>query len=383
MEGHHLVYVNALVDAIKSQGHRVTVSLPQNNGATREKLLSHGCRWVDRIEWVPWTGGLGPSMLDASSKIKDACGADEVFFACVDEWASGTLRRAALGLKPAASLRGLLSGIYVRPRPLDPECHPRSLGSWLKQRGWRRLDRDGWFRRIFVLDERLPAQQAKARGKCLVSFMPEPTMEISMPFPSQAEARQQLRIPKKAFVFLHYGLGTRRKGLHHTIEAWRQLPAGQQVLLLMAGQADAEFSAALQELRNAGKAVLLDRYIGKEEEQLVMSASDVVLLPYVNHYGSSNVLNRAAAAGRMVLASDQGLVGYRVRRYGLGALCQHDDAESLRQAVTQLVASDRAAIHDKNSANLKTFTELMSPNKIADLFAHKTGETTAKRAVQH
>lgn len=354
---------------MRSQGHRVTISLPEHDGATREKLLSRGCQWLEQVEWIPWIGGLGPSMLNAAAKIRKQCGADEVFFACIDEWASGTLRRAALGLKPAESLKGLISGIYVRPRPLDPECPPRSLGAWLKRRGWRRFDHEGWFQHILVLDERLPDHPERLRGKSRVAFMPEPNEEASEPYPHQDEARKHLGIPAQAVVFLHYGLGTRRKGLHHVMAAWKGLPADHHILLLVAGQPEAEFVPALQQLQSAGRAVLLNRYIGSEEERLVMAASDVVLMPYVNHYGSSNVLSRASAAGRMVLASDAGLIGYRVRRYQLGELCAHDDSESLRQAILRLAAGQGEATRRHDTGHLKAFAAAGSPDKMAQLFA--------------
>ena len=308
-------------------------------------------------------------MLNTAAAMRKECGADEVFFACIDEWASGALRRAALGWTPAKSLKGKISGIYVRPRPLDPECRPRGPSGWLKRRGWQRLDQKGWFHHVLVLDERLPEHSGRVRGKCRVSFMPEPTAGVSRPQPQQDEARQQLGIPAQATVFLHYGLGTRRKGLHHVLEAWRNFPAGHHALLVVAGKAEPEFLPPLRQLQAAGRAVHLDRYIGGQEERLVMSASDVVLLPYVNHYGSSNVLNTAAIGGRMVLASDQGLVGYRVRRHGLGKLCCHDDAQSLAQAVTQLAALGREKLHGEHADNLKKFAALMSSDKLDKLFA--------------
>jgi len=368
-EGHHLVYVNALVEAMKSQGNRVTVSLPERGGTTREKLSSRHCPWLDQIDWIPWTAGLGPSMLPAAAKMKSRCGADEVFFACVDEWASGTLRRAAFGLTPPKALRACISGIYVRPRPIDPDCRPRSLNAWLKRKGWRYLDQRGWFRRVFVLDERLPAHRERHPGKCRVEFMPEPHEMVVAPYPSQNEARQRLGVPPEAVVFLHYGLGTRRKGLHHVLGAWQKLPADCPALLLAAGQLEPEFLEPLEKLQSAGRVHLLNRYIGSEEEQVVMAASDIVLMPYVDHYGSSNVLSKAAAANRMVLASDQGLVGYRVRQYQLGETCVHDDAESLHQAVIRLAASDFAATGQWYTDHLRAFAAWGSPDKLSRLFA--------------
>jgi glycosyltransferase involved in cell wall biosynthesis len=199
--------------------------------------------------------------------------------------------------------------------------------------------------------------------------MPEPDELVVAPYPSQSEARQRLAVPPEAVVFLHYGLGTRRKGLHHVLAAWQKLPADCPAFLLAAGQLEPEFLEPLQKLQSAGRVHLLNRYIGSEEEQLVMAASNIVLMPYVNHYGSSNVLSKAAAANRMVLASDQGLVGYRVRQYQLGEICAHNDAESLHQAVIRLAASDFAATGQGYTDHLRAFAAWGSPDKLSRLFA--------------
>ena len=64
----------------------------------------------------------------------------------------------------------------------------------------------------------------------------------------------------------------------------------------------------------------MGRYITDQEEKLGFCACDAVLLPYIGHIGSSAILSRAAAAGKMVIASDEGLIAKRVRKHGLGRL---------------------------------------------------------------
>jgi glycosyltransferase involved in cell wall biosynthesis len=66
----------------------------------------------------------------------------------------------------------------------------------------------------------------------------------------------------------------------------------------------------------------------------LFAACDVVLLPYIKHFGNSAVLSRAAGAGKMVIASNEELVGRLVREHRLGLLFPSGDSTALRQAIT-------------------------------------------------
>jgi glycosyltransferase involved in cell wall biosynthesis len=363
-DGHHLMFVQALGDALLQAGCRITFALPRSDRA-RSRLADLGCVWLQDVDWVPWTAGEGAPMVPAANHWLARTGADEVFWNCIDEWVSPWLRRAAWGRRPPADLRGRMSGVYVRPRPLDPECQGRDgWNGWWKRRGWRALDREGWFRHVYVLDERLPQHPARFQGSARIRFLPEPNQgtllpSSSGPAPGPAAARAALGIPAGARVFLQFGLGTRRKGTHLVLEAWRGLDPRNSAFLLCAGEAAPEFGPELASLEAAGRARVWNRYVTAREADLCFAAADIVLMPYVDHYGSSNVLSRAAAAGRPVLASDQGLVGFRVRHHGLGELCAHNDASSLCEAVARLAARDPASL-DRYGPALRAYAGLGS-----------------------
>ena len=84
-------------------------------------------------------------------------------------------------------------------------------------------------------------------------------------------------------------------------------------------------------------------------EALCFCAADVVLLPYINHFGSSGVLSLAAGAGKMVVASDDGLVGRRVLEHKLGLLFSSGNTKSLGKSMSQAMSlsrSDRDQFHN-------------------------------------
>lgn len=69
------------------------------------------------------------------------------------------------------------------------------------------------------------------------------------------------------------------------------------------------------------------------------AACSAILLPYTHAFtGSSGVLARAAASGVPVVASDHGLIGYRVRSYGLGKACPYGDVDSFVTGLKEVLA---------------------------------------------
>jgi glycosyltransferase involved in cell wall biosynthesis len=151
------------------------------------------------------------------------------------------------------------------------------------------------------------------------------------------KARNHLEIPRGRKVLLFYGAAYRRKGLHLAVEALLGLPVELPVFLLCAGQQmnDQRTLRGLETLVTQGRARVISHYIFEEEEKLLFAASDIVLLPYIKHFGNSAVLSRAAGAGKMVIASDEELVGRLVRKHGLGLLFPSGDATAFRQSIVR------------------------------------------------
>jgi glycosyltransferase involved in cell wall biosynthesis len=142
-------------------------------------------------------------------------------------------------------------------------------------------------------------------------------------------------------VFLFYGGPYKRKGLDLAVEAFVAMPQPGRAFLLCVGEQPAEPSLArkLERLQAAGRARAVNRYVSLEEEALAFAACDWVLLPYRKHFGSSGVLIRAACRGLPVIASDEELVGWRVREHKMGLLFTSGDASDLRRRIEQAAAT--------------------------------------------
>lgn len=154
---------------------------------------------------------------------------------------------------------------------------------------------------------------------------------------------------------LFYGTGARRKGLHLAVEAMLGLPLDSPAFLLCAGQQNpaGKTAAGLAKLVRQNRARLLDRYVTVEEEKMCFAASDAVLLPYLNHFGTSGVLSRAMSAARPVITSDEQLLGRLTRERRLGLVFPSGNVPALSDCIRRMahlppaeVASLAAAARD-------------------------------------
>lgn len=336
LEGHHLSWLRYITGDFVAAGFTVTAAVDGRPEAGK-RIREHLSEIINKISLISVFDPSGTprsgSMTGALAACLKESGADEVFLNNLDEIASDRLRCAALGVYPPVALRGRLSGVYFRPRFLEQPAWPP--GNTVKRYGFGKLCREKWFKRIYFMDERLvDAAQTSFSGPSF-HFLPDPwDGEFTH---DRTEARALLGIREDQFVLLNYGIGDRRKGLHLVVQAMQEIPDDAGVFLLCAGRMsrDQRLTAAMTRLVDRGRALVLDRYVSDREESLCFCAGDAVMLPYLKHFGSSGVLSLAAAAGKMVIASDAGLVGRRVRDHNLGWLFRPGDVNDLKQRIIE------------------------------------------------
>jgi len=69
----------------------------------------------------------------------------------------------------------------------------------------------------------------------------------------------------------------------------------------------------------------------------LFDSHDIVLMPYINFFGSSGVLGHAARQKKVVLATNKGIISSLVQHYQLGLTCEPTSSESIRQGLVQLI----------------------------------------------
>jgi glycosyltransferase involved in cell wall biosynthesis len=342
-EGHHLSWLRFITEDLLSAGLRLTLAVdsrPEAEGKVREhlgELQSRVSLMSARRGSKPWwkakAGGVAECLRES--------GAANVFLCAFDEIASDCWRRAAFGLYPPKILQGHMGGIYHRGRFLTAsKWSPKRLH---KQIGFQKILGQGWLRQLIFLDEYLVADLREKYSGAPIHYLPMPCPE-GLGAGDSIEARRQLGISADKRVLLFYGTGARRKGLHLAVEAMKQLSRDVPAFLLCAGQLNPEGETAqtLDELVREGRAKLINKYVSAEEEKLCFAACDVVLLPYLHHFGGSAVLSQAAAAGRMVIVSDEELMGKQTRHHGLGLSFATGDPAALRERMREAALMNAA-----------------------------------------
>jgi glycosyltransferase involved in cell wall biosynthesis len=339
MEGHHPGWLRFITEDLLSAGFRLSLATDQRPAAQDTLRQSLGSL-LDEVKIVPVYDDSGRRRGGKTGSV-ELClresGAGSVFLCAFDEIASAVERRAAFGILPPAPLRGRAGGIYHRPRFMAASRF--SPNRWLKHLGFCRLARGGWFRQILFVDPYLARQWQEALPQSPLYFLPDPCPPDFSG--DRAAACQVLGLPAKKRIFLFYGVGSRRKGLHLATAAMRLFPASDSAFLLCAGrfEPNPKVSRDLDLLALQGRARAINRYVSNAEEKLLFAASDFVLLPYVHHFGTSGVLSRAAAAGKPVIVSDEQLLGRLVRDNKLGLLFPSGDVPALCEQIRRAKAA--------------------------------------------
>jgi len=336
-EGHHLGWLRFIADDLLSADFQLSIAADLRPGA-RERVEQNLAGLSGEVKLFSAYDENGRRHLDGKARSVAHClkisGAENVFLCALDEIASDCWRSATFGLRPPPELRGRMGGIYHRPRFLEaPKWSPDRA---LKIPGFQRLLREGWWRQMLFVDEFLAAGLQSANPSSPIFFLPDacpPGYDGAA-----VTARKTLEIPAGRKVFLFYGTGARRKGLHIAVEAMLQLLPESPAFLLCAGQQNPTGKTAdgIAQLVRQNRARLLDRYVTVEEEKMCFAASDAVLLPYLNHFGTSGVLSRATSAGKPVIVSDEQLLGRLTREHKLGLVFPSGNVSALAQSLRQM-----------------------------------------------
>ncbi len=233
-----------------------------------------------------------------------------------------------------------ISGILFRPTFHMPSSGLKNALTNLRKRiVLNRMLQSPALHRVFCLDPWAAAALGGPRAVHLPDGIthPEPDM------PPDA-----LRKEWGAPVFLMFGVLSERKGMLALAHAWR----GQGHLVL-AGRVPKDEPLAAQAattLAARPDVTWMNEYVSEERMASLFRAADVVLVPYQYHVGSSNVLIRAAAAGKPVIGSQSGLVGRLIAEHHLGLAVDTTQSDALAHALAHASSPDALSFDPASAA---------------------------------
>jgi glycosyltransferase involved in cell wall biosynthesis len=345
VDGHHVGWLRFITEDLLGAGFPLTLAL-DTRPAAMKRIAGQMADLLPRVKIIPAIAEKTDETRIKSPAHVAAClkksGAALAFLANFNDLASTSLRRAAFGLMPDETLRGRIGGIYFRPLFLNASA--LSPNQALKKLGFSRLIKNHWVNPLLLIDPRLCELAQK-------KFPGAPIHLLADPYPEnfsadRAASRQQFNLPDDKFVFLFYGGGYKRKGLHLAVAAMLKISAPNKAFLLCAGlqPKNEQLARDLETLRSQGRAEIVNRYVSAEEEKQLFAACDAVLLPYIRHLDGSGVLSRAAGAGKPAIASDEYLIGHVVRQYGMGLLFKSGNVPALKKLIEHAASASAEEI---------------------------------------
>ena len=340
VDGHHVGWLRFITEDLLGAGFTLTLALDARPAAVK-RIEDQMADLLPQVKIIPAIADKSDEAKITSPAHVAAClkqsGAALAFLANFNDLASTSLRRAAFRLMPDESLRGRLGGIYFRPLFLNASA--LSPNQAMKKLGFRRLIKSGWLNPLLMIDPLLCDLAQKKYPGAPIHLLADPYPENF--HADRTASRRQFNLPDDKFVFLFYGGGYKRKGLHLAVAAMLKMPAPGKAFLLCAGlqPKNEPLARDLETLRSQGRAEIVNRYVSAEEEKQLFAACDAVLLPYIRHLDGSGVLSRAAGAGKPAIASDEYLIGHIVRQHGMGLLFESGNVPELQRVILQAAAA--------------------------------------------
>jgi len=213
-------------------------------------------------------------------------------------------------------------------------------------RGFAALSRTG---RILVHDDNY-REYLSRRGipAAQLGFAPDPIN------PREPLQPQGIDLPaSKKLTIGFIGAHAPRKGTTWALNALAS--SGLPVRAIVAGS-DSGDPSLREVCRQAAGQIEVVVYLkgdGIPEAELLwlMARVDVVAIPYRRFYGSSNILIHAMRLQKTVVSTERGVVGNRVRKFGVGCCFPEDDHDAFLQCVASLtkgrpVCYDERAVLD-------------------------------------
>lgn len=253
----------------------------------------------------------------------------------------------------AAGWKGLpFGGTPAAGIVMRPSFHYRAMGveapgGWggLAQR-WLlgRLLARPELTRLLTIDEPLHGWIAAHRPRLAAktAYIQDPA-DLA-PGATRAAGRARFGVAVGQRAVLVFGAISTRKGIDALLDALADPACPTDLAALVVGRwedaARGQLAGpAATALRAAGRLHIHDAYVDAADEALAFAAADLAWLGYRDFHGSSGVLMQAAQAGLPVIGCRAGLVGWTIRRHGLGEALEVDDREAVRAALDRLTAS--------------------------------------------
>jgi len=199
-----------------------------------------------------------------------------------------------------------------------------------------------------------------------------PVYEIFGKSIDKSEARKKLGIREDENVALFFGYVRKYKGLHGLLDAMRKVLGIVNVKLMVVGEFYDDEKPYLQQIEKLGLAdnvVVVGDYVPNDEVAKYFSASDVIVLPYVNAT-QSGIAQIAYNFNKPVITTDVGGLAEVVIDGKTGLVVPPDSPDQLAQAIIKFFTEN---LGEKFSTGVEEEKKLYSWDNLIKAIEELTG----------
>lgn len=356
LNGHHAGYFERIVTAYLDDGHFVTATALKcnlNNIAIQRIKSRYGTAFnIIEIDDAKYKAALNSMMGlygrefalrrifgQAYRMVNRSKPVDYVFLPYLDYCLY------ALGMLGSPFGPTLWGGICMRPSfhySNSGLIAPKPKLARIKKFLFLRLLRNRKLKVCYSIDELLCRYVTKNYSQLAqrLLYIPDPA-ELKGNH-SYRSGRQELGLSDTAIVILVYGAIDERKGLDILVDALISSDKTKNFHILVVGEQSESIqilmkSELLSSLFKEGRCHVINKFVDDEMQQMVFASSDVVWLGYRNHYTMSGVLVLAGMAGKPVISTASGLLGWYTKENNLGPTFDFNFRSDVVEALEKLI----------------------------------------------
>jgi len=358
ISGHRFNYLRIITTALKNANHTaILLTLEAYKDAHKALELQKECEGYLKVEYLKlnkWQKNIyaGDKLYNKElinyllvrnylAQRKQYQNVDFIFFPYVDSLARllSFIKNPFFGIK-WSGISMVPSFHYVRMKVQVPPVKFIKLKAFI----FINLLKNKYLSQLLTID--LPLEEYIGRYypklKHKIKYLPDP-VEMHGKIDKDT-ARKNLGISPDSGVILLYGSISERKGVLELLKAAQHNNFPKHVKVIIAGVQTAEVKSKINSLPKNGndQVIIINRFLTYEEEYALFKASDVVWCGYKNFYGMSAVLVHAAAMGRPVISSKEGVAAWLTERYQMGVAIDIKEEKEVIHAIEIIFNNGKA-----------------------------------------
>jgi glycosyltransferase involved in cell wall biosynthesis len=229
-------------------------------------------------------------------------------------------------------------------------------------RGWRKGGQIWWMLRnpnleqIFFLNDKQGVKEYNQRFGQRFEHLPDPIEVGQMTTTPVEDLKVKYGINNYKRVFLIYGHLSSRKNVPNILSALQHIEEKrrQGLCILICGEPEKGYETtlltAIDEAEKKYPEVSFVKHFKFFDPNItneVFKIADVVLVPYINFFSSSNILGLAAKYSKPLIASNLGVMEGLVNQYQLGVTVSPNRPEAIAEAMNMYLNQNQLVIDGK------------------------------------